>query len=318
MSRPSVCARSHVLIAGVAVVLGSGPGLAAAEAILAAQPPVEAATRTDGPLAEATRALAAGNPARAAELASAYLERHPSDPDAQVLLARVHLERGELEAAQARLERALDADPRNVDVLYYLGLVTAQLAATTFERIVEQAPSSARAHQLLAESFEAQDRRPEAEREYEAAVAAQPDLLDALLGLAKLKRIRLDCEGANPLYTKAETMRPTFDGAFGLGTCAIRAGDAATALTHFERAVERDSRAAIAHVGLASALIGVGRTAEAVVSLQRAIALEPEMGEAYYLLGRAYQSLGDRTRAQEAFAKAKRFGDGASRDRTRP
>jgi superkiller protein 3 len=230
----------------------------------------------------------------------------------------VHLERGELEAAQTRLERALEANPRHVDVLYYLGLVTAQLAARTFERIVEQAPGSARAHQLLAESFEAQDRRPEAEREYEAAVAAQPDLVDALLGLAKLKRIRLDCEGANPLYTKAETIRPTFDGAFGLGTCAIRQGDVETALAHFERAVERDPRAAVAHVGLASSLLAVGRTADAIASLQRAIAIEPEMGEAYYMLGRAYQSAGDRARAQEAFAKAQRIGDGPPRDRARP
>ncbi len=284
---------------------------------VAAQPPVPSAG-AETRLAEATRALAAGDTARASALATAHLEQHPGDPNALVLIARVHLERGELDAAFASLNRALATHPRNVDVLYYLGLVTAQLAAEEFERLVQKAPASARAHQLLAESLEAQDRRTEAEREYEAAVAAKPDLVDALLGLAKLKRIRLDCDGAIDLYTKAEAIRPTFDGAYGLGTCVLRQGEHAAALAHFERAVERDPRAAIAQVGLASALLAVGRTADAIVRLERAVALEPGMGEAYYMLGRAYQSAGDRARAQAAFAKAEEIRVGPQRDRTRP
>ena len=87
---------------------------------------------------------------------------------------------------------------------------------------------------------------------------------------------------------------------------------------YFERAVERDPRAAIARVGLASALLDAGRHSDAVASLERAIELEPAMGEAYYLLGRAYQSVGDRARAQAAFAKAEQIRLNPRAARTRP
>jgi cytochrome c-type biogenesis protein CcmH/NrfG len=39
------------------------------------------------------------------------------------------------------------------------------------------------------------------------------------------------------------------------------------------------------------------------------------MGEGYYLLGRAYQLAGDRTRAQAAFARAQQVGRGEPLER---
>lgn len=261
----------------------------------------------DTRIAEATRALAAGDADRAFQLGTAYLKDHPADPRVRILLARIHLDRDELDAAYLQLGPALRAHPQNVDVLYYLGLVSGQLAADQFERLTERAPGSARVHQLVAESLEAQDRRAEAEREYEAALAAKPDLVDALLGLAKLKRIRLDCDGAIALYTKAEAVRPTFDGAFGLATCLLRQQDNDAALTRFEQAVERDPKAAVAWVGLGSTMLEAGRSSDAIVRLRRAIELEPGMADAYYILGRAYRVAGDAARSKEAFETAERL-----------
>jgi tetratricopeptide (TPR) repeat protein len=313
----AIGARSWGIAVRVAVVCASIAGVAAVMVPVAAAQASGPRAEPDSRRAEAMRALAAGDTARALDLGTAYLEQHPGDAEAHVLLARVHIDRDELDAAYVRLARVLRAHPRHVDALYYLGLVTAQLAAEQFERVVEGAPASARAHQLLAETLEAQERRPEAEREYEAALAAKPDLVDALLALAKLKRIRLDCEGAIALYTKAEALRPSFDGAYGIGSCAMRQADHATALAQFERAVARDPRAAIARVGLGSALLGVGRTADAIASLERAVVLEPKMGEAFYILGRAYQAAGDRTRAEAAFAKADQVGRGQTPEEPR-
>ena len=69
------------------------------------------------------------------------------------------------------LEQALRVDPRDVDALYYFGLVTAQLAARRLDALIETSPTSARANQLRAEALEAQDRRSEAEAAWEAALA---------------------------------------------------------------------------------------------------------------------------------------------------
>ena len=203
--------------------------------------------------------------------------------------------------------RAARAHPADIDALYYLGFVTRRLASDEFERLGRIAPDSARVHQLQAEAFEAQELRAEAEKEYTAALEAKPDLLEALLGLAKLKRIRLACEEAIQLYEKAESIRPTFDGAYGLGVCHSYQQSDERAVTKFEEAVRRSPSAAVAWAGLGTSLVRLRRTAEGIAKLQRAIALEPGMYEAHYALGMAYQASGDVVRAQDAFKKAEQL-----------
>jgi Flp pilus assembly protein TadD len=51
-----------------------------------------------------------------------------------------------------------------------------------------------------------------------------------------------------------------------------------------------------------------GRAAAGIPKLQRAIALEPKMGEAYYALGMAYQAARQPELAQKAFRQAQQLG----------
>ena len=264
----------------------------------------------DPGLAEASRALAAGDTDRAMMLGNAYLQRHPADAEAQVLLIRIHLARNEADRAYAIATRAARAHPADVDVLYHVGLVTRRLAVDEFQRLAVMAPDSARVHQLNAEMLEAQERRADAEKEYVAALAASPDLLEALLGLAKLQRIRLACEEARSLYQRAESVRPTFDAAYGLGVCHSYLQNDRLAVKQFELAVQRSPSAAVAWAGLGTSLVKMGRTADGIAKLQRAIALAPDMDEAHYMLGMAYQASGDTARAEEAFKKAEQLRAG--------
>lgn len=273
-----------------------------------AQPAARASA--DPALTQASSALAAGDADRAFLLGTNYLKRHPGDVRAQLLLVRIHLERDEWDDAYRMVNRAARAHPGDVDVLYYLGLVTRRLAADEFQRLVRIAPDSARVHQLQAEMLEAQERRADAETEYAAALAANPALLDALLGLGKLKRIRLACEEAIGLYDRAESIRPTFDGAYGLGVCHSYLQDDERAVKDFERAVERDQSAAVAWAGLGTSLVKLRRIADGIAKLQRAIVLEPKMYEAHYMLGMAYQASGDTVRAQAAFKVAEQLRGG--------
>jgi tetratricopeptide (TPR) repeat protein len=284
-----------------------------AAALAAASPTVPFARQARSPsrdtaLVDATTALQAGAFDRAVALATAYFKQHPTDAAAQVLLARVGIARNDLDTAYLALQRALEIDPRNVDALYYLGMVSGRLAQTSFEELQRTAPDSARVHQLIAEGLEAQDRRDAAAAEYEAALARQPGLLDALLALARLRRIRLACDTAVPLYQKAEAIHPTFDGAYGLGVCQSLLQDDESAKASFERAIARDPRSAIAWMSLGESLSKLGRPAEAIVKLQRAILLEPRLGEAYYALGSAYRATGQPALSQQAFKKAEALG----------
>jgi tetratricopeptide (TPR) repeat protein len=251
------------------------------------------------------RALAEGANDRAIALARAAVKARPDDVAARVLLARAHLALGQLDAAEAQLQKAARVAPDDEHVLYYLGLVTSQQARRAFERLFSIAPDSARVHQLMAESLEAQERRAAAEQEYEAALRVNPELHEALIGLARLQRLRLDCEHAVDLYLRADRLRPSFEAAYGLGSCQLRQGQFGAALASLEQAVARDASAAHAWVALASARLGAGRAAEAVTALERAIALEPEMGEAYYTLGRVYQAIGNVAGAREAYERAR-------------
>ena len=244
---------------------------------------------------------------RALLLSRDYLKRHPWDARAQVLLVRIHMEREEVDSAYQVINRAARAHPADVDILYYLGLVTRRLAADEFDRLVRMAPDSARVHQLQAESLEVQERRADAEKEYAAALDAKPDLLEALLALGRLKRIRLACEEAIGLYDRAEAIRPTFDAEYGLGVCHSYLQNDELAVKKFEQAVKRNPSAAVAWAGLGTSLVKLRRTAEGIAKLQRAIVLAPDMDEAHYMLGLAYQSAGDTVRAQEAFKKAEQL-----------
>ena len=173
----------------------------------------------DPGLAEASRALAAGDTDRAMMLGNAYLQRHPADAGRRCSSSGFTWSSNETDRAYAIAKRAARAHPADVDVLYYLGLVTRRLAVDEFQRLVVMAPDSARVHQLNAEMLEAQERRADAEKEYAAALAAKPDLLEALLGLAKTSADTPRLRGGAGLYERAESVRPTFDAAYGLGVC---------------------------------------------------------------------------------------------------
>jgi tetratricopeptide (TPR) repeat protein len=261
----------------------------------------------DPGLTPVSRALAAGDTDRALSLAKSYVQRQPNDVAGQVLLVRVYVERNEIDAAYRAAAVAVRKHPADTNLLYYLGLATRGLAAREFERLATIAPDSARVHQLQAEMFDAQERRADAEKEYAAALAAKPDLLEALLGLAKLQRIRLACEEARALYERAEALRPTFDAAYGLGVCLGYLQNDQLAVKYFEQAVKRNPSAAVAWAGFGTSLVKLGRTADGIAKLQRAIALAPEMDEAHYMLGMAYQASGDAVRAQESFKKAEQL-----------
>ena len=289
-----------MLVAVITVALITG------EFAVFAQPKERAAA--DAQLLAASRALSAGQAERALALSMEHLERHPADGRVRVMIARVYIYRDDYDSAYVQLSHALRHDPRNVDALYYMGFVSGRLAEREFRRLGEMAPFSARVRQLEAEALEAQERRAAAEDAYEAALDAKPDLVDALLGLGRLKRIRLACEEAAELYEKAEGIRPTFEGAYGLGICYGYLERDQEAAARFEQAIQRDPRAAIAWVGLGTALTRMGRTAEAIEKLHHAIALEPKMGEAYYALGSAYRAGGQTKLAQEAFRNAQQLG----------
>jgi predicted Zn-dependent protease len=258
----------------------------------------------DPRLVEASVALYAGDPDRALQLVERFLKEHPDDVTGTVLAARAQLARDEHASAYELLRRALAVNSRDVDVLYYLGIVTSQMAMRELDRLYGLAPEGARVHQLMAESLKLQDKLAEAAAEYELALRASPDLLEALIGLGEIRREESKCDEAVAAYQRAQAVRPTYEAAYGLGVCFAIQNQHAQAIDEFRAALKREPRSAAARFALGSSLLHVGDTAAAIRELERAVALEPRMRQGYYLLGRAYGALGLRAQSQQAFAKA--------------
>ncbi len=88
-----------------------------------------------------------------------------------------------------------------------------------------------------------------------------------------------------------------------LGVLVASGGDPAAAIGYFDRALQADPSYVSAHMNRASACRALGRVGEAVVSLRRVAALEPDHFEAHRMLGFLWLATGDRDRAMDHFAR---------------
>jgi tetratricopeptide (TPR) repeat protein len=189
---------------------------------------------------------------------SATLFAHALAVDERNAIAHVNLgvelgARGDVDAATAHLERALELRP---------DLVTARIA--------------------LGNTLMRRGRIADAVVQYRAAVAADPASARALtnLGYAQLRLGRLD-EAIESLE-RALRVDPAFATAHNdLGMVRARRGETAAARAHFERAVAADPRYAEARNNLAAMLLQEGRLQEGLSQAEAAIAVEPAFAEAH-------------------------------------
>ncbi len=255
-------------------------------------------------LRESEKALLRGEAQRAEALAASWLKTHPSDAGTQVLLARATLAQGKFQAAYEQLRQALTIAPNHIDALYYLGVVAGALTQMEYQQLYALAPNSGRVHQLLAESFQAQDRPTEAEAEYKAALAANPKSIEVLVALGELKRLQSEFATAATYYNQAVALAPdNYDGLYGLGACLAYQQDHPQAVAYFRRAIAVEPAAAEAKFALGNSLFQLRQFAAAEPELKAAITIEPKLRQAYFLLGQIYQRAGRKEEAQAAFTR---------------
>ncbi len=241
---------------------------------------------------------------RAASLAAKYLKAYPKDSKARIYLARAEMAQGNYQSAYKRLREVLSSNPSNVDGLYYLAIVCGVLSQTQFDRLYSLAPESARVHQLLGESYQAQEKMAEAEKEFLASLAANPRSVEVLVALGDLKRSQSSFDEAIEYYSKAVELEPrNYESVYGLGVCYSYRQNHTRAIEFFRRALTVDPNSAPARLALGHSMIRMGQWEAAIAELKTAVAIEPKMRQAYYLLGQSYQRSGRTQEAQDAFKK---------------
>jgi tetratricopeptide (TPR) repeat protein len=113
--------------------------------------------------------------ARAIPYLKAALQTEPNRPDIWLWLATAQEISGELQAEVVTLHRALELQPKEVDLLYLLGSAYERLGKQEVAHLAKIAPGSARSEQLLAESYASSSEWPSAVIHFQNALVASPD-----------------------------------------------------------------------------------------------------------------------------------------------
>jgi tetratricopeptide (TPR) repeat protein len=256
-------------------------------------------------LREGVSALYRGDYERAASVATSFITSHGDMASGYILRARVGIARGQYSPSYNDLREALRRAPTNVDALYYLSRVSQILSQIEYQQLYSLAPDSARVHQLLAESYQAQNNVAKSRREFEAALEADPHSREVLDALGDLERSEFRLDQAIAYYSRVAEIDPhDYTSAYGLGAAYLFRQEPRRAIEYLRRALELDTNSAAARLALGDALLRAGDAAAAAKELRFATELEPNLRQAYTLLVHAYQKLGQHHEAELALNRA--------------
>ncbi len=233
------------------------------------------------------RALEAGRPDDAEDVARALLPKENTRAEATCLLGAVQQARGKLAEAAATYREAANLQPGLAEAHHSLGIVLAEMgqadaAAAAFREAVRVRADHADAHAALGNLLRARGQLDEAAASLREALRLRPDSADAhdSLGLVLARQDRLD-EAAGH-FREAVRLRPD-QGEYhhNLGTALLQQGRLEGAVACFREAVRLRPDHVEAHNSLGYALRGLGRYAEAEAGFDRALQLRPDHAGAH-------------------------------------
>ena len=197
------------------------------------------------------------------------------DPGA---LGIAQLENDQPAKAMVNLQSALESDPDNPDLLFYVSRAATALGSQSTDKLLAAFPSSARAHQAHGQGYYQMKMIPEAVKEYEQAIAIRPDLPGLHLELGEIYAGRAEWPKAEEQFRAETRLRP------GSAEVAFRLGDA---------------------------LVQEGKMKEAADELRRSDSLHPNMPETLYAMGRALAAA-DASAAEQALTSVLKLEQNSS------
>jgi len=223
-------------------------------------------------------------------------------------LGVAQLKTGKFAEAVASLQTALAKRPGDVDLMYYLGRASGLLSQQSFEQLRATDPESARAHQILGETYAVLHNSTGAEQQFGEALRLRPGTPGLHLELGQVYAANSQWDKAEQEYRAEARMQPgDAEAAFRLGDALLQEGKVKDARHELERASTLAPGMAdvLYAVGKAAALDGDQATAEkawlAVLKIQKDGALA---GQAHFGLAGVYRGRGE---AAKADAEMKEF-----------
>ena len=175
-------------------------------------------------------------------------------------------------------------------------------------QLANEAPDSAEAKQRLGLVLQLENRLTEAEACYRAALARDPDYVEALIGLGQVEAQRGEVIPAlKHIETAIEIDPQRARGHFSLGRLLEAQGRSDDALAEYFRALELEPNNAEVSLSIAAIQLSQNQPDQALSRLDRVVEPAPENGEARNLRGRAHLVLRHFGQAVDDFRDAARL-----------
>jgi Tfp pilus assembly protein PilF len=228
-----------------------------------------------------------------------------------------YLNAGELHKAVPVIRLLEEHDPSNPEVQYSAYQLYSALAANALEKLSSSGAGSARVHQVLAQSFMAQEKYAQAVEEYSKALERDPSLSGLHLGrgqaiLAEGRTGENRQKAADEFTTELNVNPENADAAYQLGQLYYESSHFDEARAWLTQAVKLRSHFPEAHVALGLILMQTGDETAAFNEFQQAVKQAPDDRMAHYHLAQLYQKSGRKEEANREFDYFRKLSDSQS------
>jgi tetratricopeptide (TPR) repeat protein len=251
-----------------------------------------------------------GNLAQAESLYARLLKEVPQSEAGNSNMAALQYSKGNLEAALRFAERALVANPFNLDALINKGSTLMAMgrndeAIESLQLSVQVNAQNPLAHYNLAHLYYLSRDLVQSEAHYRKAIALKPDFFHALFNLGNVLTELGRREEAKSCFHKTILANPGHLKAYSnLALLLAGEGDHEAAFKQLELALEVDRKEIIIWTTLSQLQAEIGLDHDALDSADAAIALNRDSLEAWIYRGNALRNLYRSEEASEAYQVA--------------
>jgi tetratricopeptide (TPR) repeat protein len=225
-----------------------------------------------------------------------------------LLLAPCAFYTGDYRTASLAARKLKSIAATRVSGLYWESKADQKLAITALTRAGETAQNSAQLHVLLGDIYRQKQRWEDAENEYRKALALEPHNQSASLGLAMALFAGGQSDEALTIDEALLMETPDYpEGNLLAGEILVRGGHFNDAETYLKKIRDTGQKfMPRVHALLGQVYFATDRFPQALSEFKLSQS-DDDDGSIHYQLGRIYQKLGDKEKADEAFRVSKRL-----------
>lgn len=218
---------------------------------------------------------------------------------------------GDLPKAAPVIATLRDKDPTNVEMIYSAYRIYSDLLDEARLSLIVAGPNSARTHQMMAHELARQGHTDEAIANYREALKIDPNASGLHFELAEMLNssgATGSREEAEKEYQAALALDPQDEKSeCRLGELAATRGDQSGAAEHYGRALQLQPNDSEAMLGLAKAFMTMNQPEKALPLLEQAVKLDPTNATAHFRLSTLYRKMGRTDDASRELADYQKY-----------